>query len=71
MFNLGLSVDRLGYKLKVQTSSKLEPKFPKRKGSNLFYFLSQKDINLVLIRSKSEPEKEEKIARTKAKTELW
>ena len=57
--------------MKVRTSSKPEPKFPKRKGSNLFYFLSQKDVNLVLIISKSEPEKGEKTTRTKAKTELW
>ena len=56
--------------MKVQTSSKSEPKFPKEDDSKLFYFLSHKREKLVLICPKSESEKKEETAQTKAKIEL-
>ena len=56
--------------MKVQTNSKSEPKFPKRDDSKLFYFLSHKREELVLICPKSESDIKEEAAQTKEKTKL-
>ena len=56
--------------MKVQTNSKSEPKFPKRDDSKLFYLLSHKREELVLIFPKSESDSKEEAAQTKAKTEM-
>ena len=57
--------------MKVQTNSKSKPKFPKRDDSKLFYFLSHKREEMVLICPKSEWDIKEEAAQTKAKTEMW
>ena len=54
----------------MQTCSKSEPEFPKRDDSKLFYFLSHKREELVLICPKSESDIKEEAAQKKAKTEL-
>ena len=53
--------------MKVQTNSKSEPKFPKRGDSKLFYFLSHKREELVLICPKSEPEESKDSSKKKKK----